>query len=448
VIFYLSANLLAAELAYQSMGQNEHDYWSALFYGTPDTMMWYLHPRGMWHIFYRRVWRPRNLRTFEETRFGFNLKQWRLAVSRQWRLDDRAEALFSIDIPNDPKQLLQYINSDFHKLELGMGDWRDSEGLKLIACNYLARAILNPWFRNCYNHYFKLLQRALHADRKRLQMAVINSVRRVSEDLRDSRLLNPGVAWLWQRCQPLYPDFIINPQVDPTKAAKFKGTRSPIARPLSGTPSANRKAVKISTNTDSPQTQHQPEQPLASSPAKKQERVPATKTNIKLAATLLKKLQDEPLSFPTTGWMLQETLEALVKGLGCSRAAYLQIDAASKQAKTKLEQRAQGVDKLNLHIDFSAPTPLSKFLSKESAMVLSKKRHRAIWPKLPKPLLEQQIDEFALTSVATGSRVNLLIIATPAKDIEFTDKEWHRVRKLCLTLGKALKVRRQNKNGG
>ena len=164
VKFCLTSSLLAAELANQIAKINSASnqvYWTALCYLLPETILWHVQPKNMWRIYYRQITIPKRMSLFEESKLGFNLHDWRVAVGEELHLSEQNQTLFGYKLPTNPKELFEYSQNGYSEKTPSLKEWHRNEGWLVVLANKLAKSILCPWSQSGYRHVFKTYSAAI-----------------------------------------------------------------------------------------------------------------------------------------------------------------------------------------------------------------------------------------------------------------------------------------------
>ncbi|WP_444995442.1 hypothetical protein [Aliikangiella sp. IMCC44359] len=406
VTFCLSSSLLAGELA-NSLGHlnqsSNQRYWTALFYYLPDTLLWYLKPKSMWHIYYRQLTRPTRLKLFEEAKLGFNLKDWRQAVAKELHLSEQCQQVYSKELPSSPKELLTYTQSGYSDDTPSLESWHKQEAWLIVLANRLARAILAPWHTRSFQHTFKLIQQQSGADSKKIKHAISQAIRQVSNNLIDSKLPNPGVGYLLNSCSPPFPDWLVKPKVDKKR--------------------------------------------LNSINAKKLSSKQASTTNVKKSSisVLIKKLTKNAGDFRSSTELVHDGLNGLIDIVGYDRTAFLIVNYKFFNAQTKVAIANPKKRAIKPDFSFKEAIPLNCFLEKQAFISFSHEKHKKIWHKLPTEILRQGVSNFVFCSLKPGKKVRALIYFDSSDQTLFNQAILNEVKKLLKAMNKGLTIRNEMK---
>jgi len=398
VKFSLTSSLLAAELARQISeltSANNQAYWTALCYLLPDTLLWFLQPKHMWRIYYRQLTLPQRMTLFEESKLGFNLHDWRIAVAKTFHLSEQNQILFTKKLPNVRKELLQYALTGFSEKTPSLRDWHRTEGWLIVLSNLLARAILIPWHKSSFRHLFRLIHQLSGSDRKKLTRAINNAIRLVSENLVGTQLPIPAAGYLMNNSKPQFPRWLVNPVVKPPVGLKKR----------------------------------------AQARAKNQ-------TSLK---TVIERLTNQADSFESSTTLVHFGLKALIDSLECDRVSFLTVDFNSRQVVTRIALTADGQTKIRPDFDYQKPTPLTKFIDNQAFMLFAHEQHQKVWTKVPQAVQQEQVKRFILCSLKPGDRVRAIIYADAKKPEVFSPQRIKIIKKLMQAVNKGLATRNINK---
>ena len=427
VRFSLTTSLLAAELAKnicEMHSASKQAYWTALCYLLPDTMLWHLSPKEMWYVYYRQLTKPQKVTLFEESKFGFNLFQWRNAVASELHLSDQNKILFEKQFPSNPKELLAYAQEGFHEQKTpSLKDWHRYEGWLIVMANRLARAILIPWHNSSYRHIFNLIHQLAGCDKKKLNKAIQDAIRTVSENLQESQLPNPAVGYLMLKSKPAFPQWLINPQMTQTKSAAAKAPVNLKVKTASQL-KANQATQKTSTIKQTESRTNQNNKAISA-------------TAIKVA---MQKLVVQPESFASPSELIQFGLKSLLNDLKLDRVSFMVVDYGSSRVITKVALNAKNKTSIKPDFEFKQHTPLSKFIERQAFMLLTKKAHKNIWSRMPLAVQKDQVEHFVLCSLQPGKRVRALIYADTDDVTVLSPQRLAIIKKMLLAINKGLTV--------
>ncbi len=477
VKFYLSASLLAAELA-QQIAPFAHGhaqaYWTALYYNLPDTLLWFLQPRHMWRIFYRQLTIPRKQGLFEESKLGFNLFEWRQAVAKAFELSEQNKLLFTKPLPGNPKELLAYRMKGLTDDSPSLKQWHQQEAWLVVLANRLARAILAPWNATAFQHIFKMIQQLAHCDDRKLFHAVNDSVRKVSDNIADTCLFTPAVNYLLIRGKPAYPEAIIRPQADIKKRVRkvtaqtgvnhayqnpenqHSTSRQPFLKQSDLKQSASKQPPPSKTKKQVPVAEQeptrlksvqQPVEPSRLSPIKTTEyEFNQPDSNSKEETEkLARRLIQKACEFDSSSSLVQAALKGIISILGYERASFLLVNYKSSLAQTRLAISAKAKNSIHPDFNFKQPGPLSRFVEKQSFLCFSREQHQKIWRKLPEIIQRKQVERFALCSLKSGNKVSALIYVDSNNVERYKPENLTHLKLLLKALNKGLNIRSEAK---
>jgi len=367
VRFSLTSSLLAAELAKQLSGNKPKSnalYWASLAHQFPDTLLWHLKPKPMWRIQYRQIKLPKKLAVFEQAKLGFELIEWRQAVAKEWHLSEFNQLTFAKSPLFGRKELLNYAANGYSEQCEGLKDWIDCDSWLVLTANWLAKAILAPWFANSYRHYFMVAQHAFRLSDKKTNAAIVAALRETSQHLHDSRLLVPAAAFLNLKSKPHYPEWLNSaPKIPLQRNKKF---------------AEQGKLLKQST------------QNLA-------------------VRKLIKELIETPEKFANINQLLKVVLDSCLNNLQYSRVSLLLIDWNGKKVKTSICLNSKNSEKIRPDFTIEPNAPLKKFLSNQGFLYFDIQKHSKIWHRLPKAINDQQVKGFVMFSLKPKTQVKALI---------------------------------------
>lgn len=402
VSFCLSSSLLAAEIAKQ-IGKIYHasnqTYWTALFYGLPDTLLWYLKPKTMWRIYYRRLTLPKKIELFEEAKLGFSLHNWREAIAKEFHLSEQSQILFNKQLPSNPIELFEYAQNGCSKQTPSLIDWHRYEGWLIVLANRLARSVIAPWHGRSTLHCFKLLKQLTAIDINKLNSTVNQSVRVVSQRLAKTPLMVPAIGLLADNSRPPFPDWLTKPQL--SQKAQIAQMRVKKKKPKSDT----------------------------------QARI----------AEILNKLTNDVQNFESSTTLVHYGLTALIDLLGFNRVSFLTVDHKNSKVVTRIALTAKDKPKTRPDFDFSKSTPLKKFVEQQAFMFISREKHKNIWNKLPYSIQRERVEKFILCSLKPGQRVRAIVYADSTEDSVFSERRIVVVKRLLNAVNQGLMLRNQAK---
>ncbi|WP_196139541.1 hypothetical protein [Aliikangiella sp. G2MR2-5] len=398
----LSSSLLAAELAKrlgdESLGKPQTQ-WTAMFYQLPETILWYIQPRAMWHIYYRRLTLPKKLSLFEESKLGFNLYDWRKAVAQEFHMSEYIQGLYERKLPEIPKELLLYSKNGYGEETPSLKGWDRDEGWLVVLCNRLARAIYTPWPKKSYQNTFKLISRLLMIEHKPLKSIIDQSVLAIARTLKYCDLFNPGVALLMIPDKPIYPDWLV------------------------GNEHLNKNIEQRKQQVNSNQINK--------------------KTND--LNEDCKNLLSNALEFNNSAEFISNGVKLAITRLGFDRVSFLSVDQKSKIVETKFSLASKGNEKIRPDFSFKQPTPLAKFTEQQAFKHLNKNDNGKIWPKLPQAIRKQEVESFVLFSVKPGKQIRALIYLDAKDPDVFREDNLKQTKQLLIAINKGLALRNQQK---
>jgi len=399
--FIMSSSLLAAELT-KNLCSNKQKanilYWASMAHQYPDLLLWYLKPRPMWRIQYRQIKLAKKLPIFEQAKLGFELNQWRTAVAKEWHMSEINQITYSKLLPNNKKQLLEYMRSGHSDKTPNLKVWQHTDSWQILTANWLARAILSPWMANSYQHYFRIAMRSFATNNRNLSSVIMDSVRITSEHLKNSQLFVPAVSLLNQTSQNHYPEWINAAPKKPVKRDK----------------KYLQKASQLKQSS-----------------------------NQLIVQNFIRELRNTPEKFSNSNKIFREILSVCINRLGFSRACLLMVDWQNKQVSTSLFLQQENKQKIKPDFDFNLNTPLKKFLVEQGFLLFDITKHAKIWHKLPKEIIQQQVKNFFLFSFKPDKRVNALIYLDTKDQKPPTEEQLQMVKSLLKSADGVLKVKRK-----
>ncbi|MCW8877858.1 MAG: hypothetical protein OQK51_12470 [Kangiellaceae bacterium] len=397
VIYFLSTSILAAELAKQigaaALGRPQ-TYWTALFYQMPNTLLWYMQPKAMWRIYYRQLSLPKKMALFEESKLGFNLHDWRIAVADHFHMSEDLQLLFNKVLPDNLKELHEYARNGFSEKTPSLKEWHRQEAWLVILCNRLARAITVPWQARSYKNNFDLIQQLLSMESNRLSSIIQQSIRDVSKSLSGSQLMVPAMGYLMLNSKPYFPEWLNNREL----------VRKNIAQ-------------------------------------KKQHSSTAVTKRKSQLTELIKRLTTTPHSFNNSAELVNAGLKGLIDELDFSRVAFLAVDHKTKFAQTKIALCKKGAKKIRPEFEFKNSTPLSKFIEQQTFMCITKEKHQKVWRKLPLAIQKDNVQAFVFCSLQPGKQVRALIYIDSDNLADYSLENLAKVKMLIKALNSGLAAR-------
>ncbi|TQV74908.1 hypothetical protein FLL45_08070 [Aliikangiella marina] len=426
VRFSLATSLLAAELANNLCQMHRactQAYWTSLCYLFPETMLWHLAPKEMWRIYYRQLTNPKQMGEYEKSLLGFNLYRWRIAVAKELQLSEQNQILFEKRLPNKPKELLLYARDGFDETKTpSLKDWDRYEGWLIVMANKLARSILLPWHNNSYRHTFHLIHQLAGCDTNKLRKSIQDAVRTASINFQGSRLPNPGANFIMLKTKPAFPGWLLS-------KPKAQVAKRPVrAKPQKAQPVKTAAQMKAGEKpVASPALDNKPKPPINSKVI--------SPTAIKNA---IQKIVAEPDSFETSSDLIQFTLRTLIDELKLDRVSFMVVDYSASKVVCRAALNAKNRTAIKPEFEFKQPTPLIKFIERQTFMLLSRKAHQNIWAKLPIAVQKDQVSQFVLCSLKPGKRVNALVYADTDDVSVLSPQRLGIIKKMLLGLNKAL----------
>lgn len=401
--FLMTSSLLAAQLA-QNLTENSNKgkilYWASMAHQFPDLLLWHIKPRPMWRIQYRQSKLAKKLTVFEQAKLGFELNQWRQAVSKEWHMSELNQLTYTKPVPYRRKHLIAYMNNGYSKDLTSLNTWHKTESWLVLVANWLARTMLAPWLANSYQHYFHIAKQAFNISENRLSHGIMDAINTTSTRLKGSALIVPGMAHLYLPSPRIYPDWL---NAAPKRPVKREEKFVKDARALKQ--SANRIAVD----------------------------------------RLLRKMKKQPDTVRNTNLLYRELLDCCIQHLGYSRANLLAVDWKNKVATTALFLQKKDQDKIKLEFNFADKTPLRKFLVEQGFIAFNKTKHAKIWPALPSQIIESNVDQFVFFSFKPNDKVTTLVYLD-SKNLEPVNAENIKATKLLFSTANQLLANRVKKD--
>lgn len=399
VTFSLSSSLLAAELAKNldalSTGKAQ-TYWRALFFALPETILWHIHPKSMWRIYYRQLTLPKKMTLFEESKLGFNLHDWRIAVANEFGMSDQLLPIYHKKQPAIRKQLYSYGVHGFSEKTPTLREWHKQDAWLILLTNWLATSIIKPWHGRASRHICQMLQQTLNVDTKKITYAIHQSIEKVSHQLIDSQLIIPAVAMLFQPTLPSYPEWLVKPTINTSRIHHQK-----------------RSSLKVD---------------------------PKARLSV-----VVNKLTNGADQYDSSASLVHDGLKAVISILNFSRVSFLGIDHKNKNATTRIALNAKNSNKIRPDFEFKLPGPLTKFIERQSFMLISRQQHQSIWHKLPQAIQKSQVEQFILCSLKPGKRVRAIIYIDAKNNVAFAPQQLQRLKVLLQALNKGLMQRNKAK---
>jgi len=366
VKFILTSSLLAGELARNLANQSSFSsksnslYWAAVAHQFPDTLLWHLNSKAMWRVQYQQTKYCLKITDIESKYFGFTRADWRQAVAKQWHMSNLNQATFIKKPPNIPKDLIQYSENGYNPKLASLKEWHNTDSWLILTANWLAKSLMAPWLINRSHHYFKIAQKAYSINHKKLNHAISQSIRKVSENTYDSRLFIPAISHLYLPQSHIYPAWLNEKIVNEKSKSKLNEQ-------------TNKNSIDIKA--------------------------------------LLNKLINTPEKFNNSAELLTQSFTAITSGIGFSRISFMTIDWNNKRVISKMAfcKSGQGLQKIKPDFEFTKPTPLQKFLDTQGFLVFDINKHQKIWSKLPVAIKQQRVPQFALYSIKQSDKVKALI---------------------------------------
>ena len=394
--FVMSSALLAGELAKHLSSNSPKSnllYWTALTHQFPDLLLWHIKPRPMWRIQYRQLKLPKKLPLFEQTKLGFEVNQWRQAVSAEWNMNELNQTTYSKQPPFSRSELIEYINNGYSKSTPSLKEWQLTDSWLILCCNWLARTIMAPWLVNSYQHYFKIAQRAFSLTDKKMNLGISEAINDCSVQLKDSPLFVPAVSFFQQKSPTNYPEWL-------TAAPK-----KPVKRDLKYAKSASELKGKA---------------------------------ELLSVQNFLRELKSKPGNFKNANQLIRQVMELCINKLGFTRSSLLVVDWSNKQVSTSLFISQTDSPKIKPNFSFAENTPLKKFLVEQGFLMFDLTKHQKIWHKLPKEIIEQQVKNFVLFSLKPKSKVEFLIYLDGKGKTTIAEDKLKIVKLLLLTTNKVM----------
>jgi len=367
VKFIMTSSLLAAELAKNLSGNVQKSnalFWASMAHQFPDLLLWYLKPKTMWRIQYRQIKLSKKLPIFEQAKLGFELNQWRQAISQEWHMSELNQITYTKTQPEKRKQLIEYIKTGYSDKTESLKQWHHTDSWLILTSNWLARSILNPWLVNSYQHYYKITKKAFALPDKKISCAITESLRTTSDYLKGSELLVPAASFLNLKSKTHYPDWLnAAPKVPVKRDSKYIKQASELKL------SAEKLAVQ----------------------------------------TFLNRLKENPTALSNPNKLFHHMLDICTKKLGFSRACLLVVDWKNKEVNTNIFVHQENRDKIKPCFSFDKPTPLTKFLVEQGFLLFESDKHAKIWDKLPQEIIQQKVKNFILFSFKPKDKVNWLV---------------------------------------
>jgi hypothetical protein len=388
----MSASVLAAEII-DLHSDNKALYWSALLHQLPDIMLWHLHPKSMWRIFHRQNKRASKLRLFEESKLGFNLPEWRMAVANEYHLSEINKQTFAKTLPETPKQLVEYSRNGYSTKVPSLKAWHRTQSWDIVIASWLARSIMMPSYANSQRHYQQIAQQAWAMSASKINQLVCHAVRQSSEILAGSQLYVPAANWLMNRSKPPLPQWLVKPPV------------------------AHNVRLKQAKNS---------------------------------LQTFVLKLKTQPHSFSSSAKMIAECLRHVSKHLNYDRACLLSVDRKNLAATTKLALAHNNKTPIKPVFNFkpladNSPSPLQALIEKPGAFVFQPTKHKKLLRFLPEAIVNNDCQHFILYALKTGNQVKVLLYLDSTKQQLFQKTATDQLKFVLACLNHALLARDQIK---
>jgi hypothetical protein len=365
--FLMTSSLLAAELAQNLSGntpKSKRLSWASMAHQFPDLLLWHIKPRPMWRIQYRQSKLAKKLPLFEQAKLGFELNQWRQAVSKEWHMSELNQITYTKPVPYRRKHLINYMQHGYSKNLNSLNAWHRTDSWLVLVSNWLARTLLSPWLANSYRHYYYIAMHAFGLSENRLSHGIWDAIDTTSKRLKGSALFVPACAHLYLPSPKIYPNWL---NAAPKRPMKRNQKFAKSARELKQ--SANRIAIE----------------------------------------RLIRKMKTKPESIRNTNVLYREILDCCINHLDYSRANLLVVDWDNKLATTALFVQQENQPKIKLEFNFADKTPLRKFLVEQGFISFNTTKHAKIWPALPKEIIQQKVEQFVFFSFKPKDKVTTLV---------------------------------------
>jgi len=396
VKFLMSASILAAELVNKLLANSakaKQLYWPTMTYNFAETLLWHLKPKPMWRIQYRQLVLPKKLPLFEQAKLGFDLREWRMAVAKEWHMSHLVHLTYEKQPPFGRKDLLQYIHHGYSSKTQTLKQWHLTDSWLILTANWLAKATLASWLSNGYQHYFKITQRAFNVSYKKLGLSLEDAIRASSEQLKGSQLFVPAVRHFELKSKAVYPEWLnAKPKIPLKRHAKFA----------------------------------------------KQSYELKQKADLIAVEKFTHEIRNKPKRYRNTNVLLRQILELTTDKLNFSRASLLIVDWKNKKVSTAMYSSQKEQNKIKLSFDFSQKTPLKKFLVESLFVVFDKRKHENIWSRLPTEIHEQNIDRFVFFSFKPKEKVEFLIYIDALGKSDISIEKLKATKQLLLTANKVI----------
>lgn len=449
VKFFLTSSLLAAELA-KMLSNKPQLYWAAMLHQLPDIFLWHSQPKAMWRILYHKIKKPMKLGLFEEAKLGFNLFDWRIAVAKQSQMSELNLITYQKPRTNNAKELLSYIKNGISEKTPILKQWHHSDSWTILLSNWLAKSLLLPTMANSCFHYRAMMQQAFSLNNRKMTHIIAESLTITSHHLKKSKLFVPGINALYLRSKPLYPEWLITPEINLNSGLVFNKFQE----------NNGRKIIANSFKSATTKKSDSSEQTMASPLIKDSINKVSNQNNItqnainntlnKNNSILINQLLEKPESFENSVKMIGLTLSSIIEHLNYDRVTLLSVEYNGEFASSKIALAKKGHNKIRPDFSFKknaaqVATPLRKFIVQQGGLLFSKIKHEKIWPKLPLAIQKEAIESFFFFSIKPASQVKVLIYVD-AEDLElFSGDSFVRLKLLLNALNSALKIREQNK---
>ncbi len=443
VRFLLTSSLLAAELA-KSLSNKPQLYWAAMFHQLPDIFLWHNQLKPMWRILYHKIKKPNKLGLFEEAKLGFNLYDWRITVANELHMSELNLITYQKPRTNNVKEMLSYMKNGLSEKTPILKEWHHSDSWTILLSNWLAKSLLLPTLANSCYHYRSLVQQAFSINNRKMAHIIAESLTVTSIHLQNSKLYIPGVNALYLRSKPVYPEWLVSPEINLNKGKIFNRfqenskrrviTQSYTNQPLTNSARAIQNTAKpIKANRDG-NSQKDPKLDLLK----------------KENSALISRLLEKPESFENAVKMIGLALASVIEHLNFDRVTLLSVEYKGEFATSKIALAKNGLNKIRPDFSFKknaaqVSTPLRKFILQQGGLLFSKTNHASIWTKLPLAIQKEEIETFFFYSIKPASQVKILVYVDAADPSQFQNETLVRLKLLLNALNSALKAREKNK---
>ncbi len=365
--YLMTASVLAAELTAKLVGPSakaKQLYWPTLTYNFAETLLWYLKPKPMWRIQYRQLVLPKKLPLFEQAKLGFDIREWRIAVAKEWHMGELIQLTYQKQPPFGRNDLLEYAKHGFSRKTATLRDWHATDSWLILTANWLAKSLLASWLSNNYRHYFKITQQAFNVSHKKLQLSIQEALRSSSEQLKGSQLFVPAIKHMELKGKTIYPEWLnAAPTIPPQRNMKFA----------------------------------------------KQAATLKQKADLIAVQKFTVEIRKKPKQFRNTNVLLRQVMDLTTGKLNFSRASLLIVDWKNKKVSTAMFANQKNQEKIKLSFEFSQKTPFRKFLVEQAFLVFDKSKHENIWNKLPTEIQNDKVEQFVFFSFKPNEKIEFLI---------------------------------------